>query len=347
MKSEKTENIQTAKKQKKKILVNTFASAGVLILLVIALFTLGWFTNNKVTEVDGANGQAVSGKFELAAEGTAGKYDNYLNADSGTALSGISDESSQPLENLVGTGNSTEIKWVMNGDSNFQNYSSNSEDTTEGIQPGSKGKLTFYVIPKQAGTLNLKFSLNTILYKGSAKEITESNDNSGSIISADDAAAKLVKGHILFFEKYNEESKIYSDRIDGMFTRKISDAKVDTAYKFDIYWVWPNVIDELVLPKDDSKFSTNTFNRIIGETDSVVTEGDNFFESSKNITTADITNVSAGSFVTGFSEETYNKLTYAWNSADQTIGINVRYIELQLIADENTETAVTTTTTTE
>ena len=343
MKIEKTENIQTAKKQKKKILVNTFASAGVLTLLVIALFTLGWFTNNKVTEVDGANGQAVSGKFELAAEGTAGKYDNYLNADSGTALSGISDESSQPLENLVGTGNSTEIKWVMNEKSNFQNYSSNSEDTTEGIQPGSKGKLTFYVIPKQAGTLNLKFSLNTILYGNDAKE---NSDNSGSIIPADDAAAKLVKGHILFFEKYNEKNKIYSDRIDGMFTGQIENAKVDTAYKFDIYWVWPNVIDELILPSGDSKFSTNNFNRIIGETD-IVTKDDIFFESSKNITDDDINSVKVGSFEAGFSEENYNKLTDAWNSADQTIGINVRYIELQLIADENTETAVTTTTTTE
>ena len=294
------------------------------------LMTYGWFTMNKIVEINDTEMTAVNGKFELAAADKSGLYDKYLNASDGTKLTDIIVDGGTTPTTLSATGDGkTEIKWLMSNESNFGNV------TGDGIQPGSSGKLTFYVIAKQNTDLNLTFSLDTILYNNNAEPINETNtDNSDCIIDPDSSEAKLVKGHILFFEQKNGD--IYSKRITDSFNYSITNAQENTAYKVDIYWIWPEVIDQLVLPQNDGLFSGKGYNRIIENNDSIISESDYsyyFVEEIDNLS-AMLENMSKGSVDIAFSNDYYTVLNTAWNTADQKIGTTVAYIQLSLTADE-------------
>lgn len=69
----------------------------------------------------------------------------------------------------------------------------------------------------------------------------------------------------MFFKNYDTDSKIYSDRINNTFTFTKEKAEKDTAYKVDIYWVWPKVADQLILPKDDTLLTNKEINRIVAD----------------------------------------------------------------------------------
>lgn len=327
---------------KGKIIIYLLCAAGTVILLMISVFSLGWFTNNRSTGSKMNGLRATDSNFELGAVDSSGKYDTYLEAENGNILSNISTENLLQKIDPISTGNGkNEIKWAMSSESNFGNYSGQNSDN--GIQPGSSGKLTFYVIAKQNTDLDITFSLETILYNSSAKPIDESNtDNLDCIIPETEPEARLVKGHILFFEQYDKTSKLYSHRIDGnSFNFKKQNAKADTAYKVDIYWVWPVVVDQLILPENDSCFDGKDHQKIISDADSTALKTEMTGEPDKYFSRNDLTglsemldNVSKGSGDSGFNIEYYNLLNDIWNEADQCIGSKIGYIEVKLTADE-------------
>ena len=152
---------------------------------------------------------------------------------------------------------------------------------------------------------------------------------------------KLVKGHILFFENYDENNKIYSDRINDSFTFN-REVEKGTAYKVNIYWIWPKVSDQLILPKDDTLLTEKEINRIVdNQIDIIDSNYDNFFY---NTDTTGITpeyqqmlnKVKSGSASQTFDNDDYKKLNDMWNSADQKIGIEIRYMELRLNVQKQT-----------
>lgn len=328
---------------KGKIIIYMLCAAGTIILLMISAFSLGWFTNNKSTGSHMYGLRATDSSFELGAVDSSGKYDSYLDAENGDILNNISTESLLKKIDPISTGNGkNEIKWAVSSDSNFGNYTG--ENSDNGIQPGSSGKLSFYVIAKQNTDLDITFSLETILYDISAKPIDESNtDNLDCIIPETQPEAQLVKGHILFFEQYDKTSKLYSKRIDGnsfRFTKQ--DAKADTAYKVDIYWVWPIVVDQLILPENDSCFNGKDYGKIISDEDTASLKTEMIDKTNKYFTEDTITglsemldNVSKGSDDTNFNINYYNSLNDIWNEADQLIGSKIGYIEIKLTADES------------
>ena len=328
---------------KGKIALYMLCAAGALILLIISVISFGWFVTNKRSEGSMTGLRAVSGKFELASLDSSGKYDELLTSSDGVILNDISVDGSilgKISPSATGSGGS-EIKWLMSSESNFGNY--NGENSADGIQPGSSGKLTFYVIAKQDTDLDLTFSLDTILYTNDAKPITADNtDNSDCIIPSDSPEAKLVKGHILFFENYDKTSKLYSDRIYGNKVNFVKQgAKADTAYRVDIYWIWPDVADQLVMPQNDGCFGDKEYYKVISDSDTaaLITEmaqNPEYYFADNAIAdlSAMLENVSKGSADVGFNIEYYNTLNAEWNEADQTIGSMVGYIELQLTADE-------------
>lgn len=335
LETEKKKNTVSDKKLKSKFIIRFFCTFITLIILILSFISLGWFTMNKETEVNSLKMSAEDDGFEIATKGEAGIYDDLLsNVSDGVNTENVKDESSNPIT-LVST-NGGEIKWKLTADSNIEN---NSETTSTGIQPGSKGTLTFYVIAKKSGTLNLNFSLSTILY--------EENKMNPAIVGntitdeTNPTVTKLVKGHILFFENYDENNKIYSDRINDSFTFN-REVEKGTAYKVNIYWIWPKVSDQLILPKDDTLLTEKEINRIVdNQIDIIDSNYDNFFY---NTDTTGITpeyqqmlnKVKSGSASQTFDNDDYKKLNDMWNSADQKIGIEIRYMELRLNVQKQT-----------
>lgn len=332
------DNYEHIKAHMPKIIIYTVCAAVILIALLISFVSFGWFTDNKTVE-DGINGMNAAGcKFELATAGDGGKYDNYISASDGEAPNG--EVNGLPTDkNIAMTGSGkTEIKWLMNSESSFGNNAG--EASANGIQPGSFGTLSFYVVAKQNTDLMLTISLDTVLYTTDAQPIDENNDNSAFIIPADSSEAKLSKGHILFFG--NKTNGVYSDMITDAFTFEKPGAKKDTAYKVDIYWIWPEVIDQLILPKGDSLFSGKDYQKIISDADTqtLITEmnADSacyFADTSIAELALMLDNISKGSADNSFDIDYYNKLNLKWNEADQFIGTNVGFIELKLTADDS------------
>lgn len=322
---------------KTKHLIFMLCSAGVLILLVIGYFSYGWFINNKTTSGEMAALKATDSDFELGAIDSSGVFDEYLTAEDGIQLTDVKTENLLEKISPVATGNGKNaIKWLMNSKSNFNNYSG--ENAEQGIQPGSSGKLSFYVIAKRDTTLSITFSLDTIIYSGDAKPIDGSNaDNADCIIGKDQPEARLMDGHILFFENYDDTKKLYSDRItNGKFVFSQPDAKAGTAYKADIYWVWPDVADQLILPENDNCFAAKDYGKLISDADTelfkaeLINSPEKYFADTAFDIAGIVDNVSKGTASSDFNIEYYNKLNSRWNEADQLIGKRVGYIELQV-----------------
>lgn len=327
--------------RKVKPVVFILCTAGVLILLIIGFFSFGWFINNKTTSGDMAALRSTDTDFELGAVDSSGVFDEYLTAEDGTQLSDVKTENFfeslfDKISPAATGGGKNEIKWLMSSKSNFNNYSG--ENAEHGIQPGSSGKLSFYVIAKRDTALDITFSLDTILYNTDAMPINEGNpDNSECIIAEDRSEAELVDGHILFFKNYDDTKKLYSDRItDGRFDFSEPDAKAGTAYKVDIYWIWPHVADQIILPENDLCFVSKGYEKIISDADTAAFKAElinlpeKFFADTAFDIQGIVDNVSQGTDSPGFNSEYYNKLNTKWNEADQLIGKRVGFIELQI-----------------
>ena len=311
-------------------------AAAVLIMLMVGFFSFGWFMNNKTTSGDLSLLRSSDTDFELGAFDSSGAFDEYLTAEDGNLLTGIPTENTLPIISPMSTGGGkNEIKWLVNSDSHINNFSG--ENAELGIQPGSSGKLSFYVISKRDTALDITFSLDTILYDADAEPIGEGNsDNLDHIIDEDSPESKLVDGHILFFLNY-DPSGLYSDRIsNGRFYFSKADAKAKTAYKVDIFWIWPDVADQLLLPQNDLLFEGRDFRKIISDADTFTLKEDliaspekYFSDTSFEIRNA-VNNSVLGSGSEGFNTVYYNTLNSKWNEADQMIGKTVAFMELQV-----------------
>lgn len=325
----KPNNKISYKLKKSNLIIRIICAGATFLLLLISFITFGWFMNSNFSETTSVELSSNNEMYELASKGTTGKYDSYLNAINGTEIKvkNIKDEELT----LIST-NGQEIKWMMNSESNIGN-----DSFSNGIKPDSFGKLTFYVIAKKSGTLNISFSLETILYDSEIENINNGTVNPNDCIILKEDINDFVKGHILFFEDYNTTTKIYSGRISNKFYFSENVLK-DTAYPIDIYWVWPNVVDQLILPKNDKLLTENNLKRLIADDDETFetdlkTNTKNYFLSEETDfefdTVIDI--LKQGSNTDDFNQNSYEILNEMWNNADSKIGTEVAYIELKII----------------
>lgn len=328
--------MSAVKKEKK--LIFMILAAGLLLLLVMGYFSYGWFVDRRTSSGKNTLLSSADSDFELGAIDTNGIYDEYLSAEDGTKLSGIkTGKLFGKISPTATGGGKNEIKWLVNSDSNFNNYTGQS-----GIQPGSSGVLSFYVIAKRNTDLDITFRLDTILYTDEAKPIDDSNpDNSAYIVEKDSSEAILESGHILFFESYDEASGLYSDKItDGKFQFSKVGAESGTAYQVDIYWVWPYVADQLLLPESDSFLSGKSYKKLISDADTAVLAAEmaaspeKYFADTSIDIAAVLENSVKGTDSGSFDAELYGELNDSWNAADQMIGKKVGFIELQLSNDD-------------
>ena len=329
---EKRENEKSFKKHLFLFLKNNILLAGAVFAFI--LLTAAWFVNNSRVQAGGATVSAAADrKFELAAVGTTGKYDDILKSILGNIVQDGDDWSfTEGSETKKGTKTSNgkgDIVWVMSSNQNLKN---NTENGT--IEPGSSGKLEFYVLPKDTSAKHdFTFTLTVKGYKESdGKYIQMSNS---------DKFYKLLSGHIQFFSSYDGEK--YSNPLTATasaggitITGLKRSTENETQEKVTIYWIWPYYVGDMILPDGNGKLSNDekktlfTYdlrNAIAGEMTSE--EYGKYFENPID----DALKGEIAKMVKGNIDETaYNVIYTAYNNADKYIGENGEYILVQLSA---------------
>lgn len=310
-----------------RIIVRSIGLTVVLVILLLSIQSMGWFTSNTENDVNTFDMEAVCVPFELGTADSKTSYDftttnlDYIKANDGEDKT-IADENGGSVKLSI-TADDTEIKWLINENSNISNIGNEESD---GLQPGSRGIISFYLIPKKDGALNVNFNLDLALYDSNEDKVR------------DKSVSDFAQGHILFFQQYDENSKIFSDRINNTFSYNNQNVKNNTAYKVDIYWIWPDVVDELILPKDDKLFDGRNYNRILSDDDTVFysdmsSNSQYYFSGNPEKDVSDmLLNVCKGSADNDFDTNYYKTLNKLWNNADQIIGTSAAYIELKLSA---------------
>ena len=348
-------------KNKRKVARNiVFIMAAMVAFIVICI---AWFvSNNRVNGVLGGISAKKSG-IEIGSRGRGGVHDDLLKK--------IVNEINYHLPESGGTGEHDtsqggSINWLLSENSNMKNYNNgNIFDETKdklrknyAMEPGTKGKLDFFIKSYEGGNLSLNFTLDIAPYT--------MNGEKEQTVEKTLAAAQLLSGHILYFlgEKSGETIN-YTWIKDGTFNIKIENAEVDKEYDYSIYWVWPLNLSTILLNENDEFLNGNTVefddkdstgtlrNEIIA--DMQKKPGRYFFSSLtgaplNNIDCAEIKeipNIHANSGKT--NGETYNKqlfvdLSSYYNQADMKIGSEISFIRATL---EYTGPSEATTKTTE
>ncbi|MDO4478728.1 MAG: hypothetical protein Q4B73_06805 [Lachnospiraceae bacterium] len=267
-----------------KTLRRTFLKTGVFVLaalVALVLIALGWFVNNNKVTAAGmtANAQAHYA-FYLATEkpvGHQGVFDDNGSAGSLLERSLIGAKRVEPeagqtvtFENLpklkVGpheyeADGRTFIVADADGVSLMVNATSHvGNDTEDGfLAPGSKGAVTFYIIPLEDDLGDVDLTLSLAAY-GITSTVDESGQNvtaTGALITGDDQFTKLLSGHMLIFKGKDADGN-YSDRLmpvikgDGTisypFKMPGGSWQADKPVEITLYWLWPHRFDNYVYP---------------------------------------------------------------------------------------------------
>lgn len=264
--------IQDLKNQWKVFFRTGFVVLAALIAIIAA--SIAWFVSNNKVDLTGMSIRAAGSEFDLAAyknnaESTNGVYDKLLLVPTG--------EPAINNEYLATSGNRTAISWAITDKSNLRNE----KDESLGIEPGSSGSITFYIIPHKSGALNVSLTLSLTGYtlKNNGTELTQENLNPESLTDIKEDAQQLLEGHILLFAGYDEKKNSYKGWIsqDGdPWTMSLDDtSSIDTssldtssldkpslsqnkngeliwsnenataekAYPVTVYWIWPELLE--------------------------------------------------------------------------------------------------------
>ncbi len=244
--------IQDLKNQWKVFFRTGFVVLAALIAIIAA--SIAWFVSNNKVGLTGMSIRAAGSEFDLAASAknsasTKGVYDNLLSVPTGESIKGN--------EYLATSGNSTAISWAITADSNLRNE----KDESLGIEPGSSGSITFYIIPHKSGALNVSLTLSLTGYTLKDNG-TELKPKLLTDIKAD--AQQLLEGHILLFAGYDEKKNSYkgwiskdgdpwimslgdnsslSQKENGELIWSNKDATAENAYPVTVYWIWPELLE--------------------------------------------------------------------------------------------------------
>lgn len=228
-------------------------------LLAIIIASIAWFVSNTKVTASGTKIQAAGSEFDLAAAiGSEGAYDELLDVPSGTK------ESIGGQNFLTTGGGNASITWAITEASNIRNQ------IDRGVEPGSRGKLTFYIISHKDGPLSVTLDLQMTGYNSKKDSPTSSTD----IKEIDSVAQQLLEGHLLVFAGYDSDSNSYKGWIsedatswvmdlgedntegngvilsrdeDGRLVWTAENAVKDTAYPITLYWIWPEMLESYLM----------------------------------------------------------------------------------------------------
>lgn len=157
---------------------------------------------NREVENNGLSMAATDMPFELAAVNNETDYDYYLTAESTNV--------SQHITNAT----AEKIKWFMNDVT--------VSEENDGLHPGSHGTFTFKLYTSQ-DDLTVSFTVRSSAYRyvtdnyGNVLKDANNKDRI-ELIGSNEAVSKYLKGHLLFFEAYDNSTGYYSKRISDYFT---------------------------------------------------------------------------------------------------------------------------------
>lgn len=301
-------------KKKRRLLMLKIIPVAVLAFILIAV-SLAWFTLDKALDLDSFGMKSVDSPFELK---TVGSKDS-LKAEilDSNEYSLVSDESN------ITSDKDNKIYWLLNDESGM----------TKGINPGSHGKLTFYVVPNQSGEMEIQFNIGLTGYTA------EDNDGETAYEKlSDETLEKFLNGHIMFFTDYKDGN--YSGFLyDETLTRTFSDCQVGTPIPVTIYWVWPNTLGQILLKSTDEYLSSESSVLFADESeeresfaDYITKHTDSYFKTENGVSEAD--KEAIRKMLTG---QTYDpsqlaSLSSMYNNADETIGTNVSELLVELTA---------------
>ena len=253
-----------------------FFRTGIIVIaafIVMIVASIAWFVSNTRVDATGVAIQPADMPFDLAAAGTEsnasadrGMYDKLLTVSPG-ALREIDEKKYWSTD-----GSHTSICWAVTPESNMNNTGEDGKPT--GIEPGSYGKMTFYIIPNKDGSLKVTLDLVLTGYQIADNKKNEANVPQNDLTEVTDPSLQqLLEGHVLLFAGYNEKAGCYKGWISrdaeewsmrlgseteaavlesksGKLTWNNTNAKKDTAYPVTIYWIWPERLESYLRKAD-------------------------------------------------------------------------------------------------
>ena len=228
---------------------------------------------------------------------------------------------SDNIEYIVGDADNISLR--VNSKSNVNNTAQN-----DYVGPGSKGEITFFIIPNVAGenTLNITVSL-------AAYGLSEPNNGEVTAqLVNNDQLSKILCGHMLLFREKDEQGK-YASQIkptlgeDGSiqfrFTKEDNWA-VNQPIEITLYWIWPYRFENLIYPgQPNSVFKTS------GEAQNKFLSWANHHQDYIVYPSAELADAGAE-----MSNSDFAKWSSGYNRGDQLIGDNVAYFVLTIQAEE-------------
>lgn len=298
-----------------------FLVSGLFVLAaIVAIFAcLAWFAANNRVSATGSTIGAKAARYSLTAagEGDDGAHVGYYERD------GRTEDEKRDIAGL-----STDHSMTVTFDSNLNN------NDAGGLYPGARGVITFTVTPNSKNLSGVTIDISRIL---------KTNDGG---ITKDEATQliKLTKGHLLFFREMN----------NGYYSKRITDSKIvlspDDFCKegssettepktVNVYWVWPEYIQNLVLVKDANYYNNlfaevgsdyNSLQAYVNGSEGVQGHKDEFYYGvAGGITAQDAPNLAKT-----MSSANLATCSALYNNADDYIGANVKYLQLTLSARE-------------
>lgn len=253
-----------------------FFRTGIIVVaafIVMIVVSIAWFVRNTRVAATGATIRPADMPFDLAAAGTEsnasadrGMYDELLTVSPGAS------REIKGKKYWSTDGSHTSICWAVTPESNMNNTGEDGKPT--GIEPGSYGKMTFYIIPNKDGPLKVTLDLVLTGYQIADDKKKEENVTKNDLTEVTDPSLQqLLEGHILLFAGYNEKMGCYKGWISrdagewsmrpgsekeaavlesksGKLTWNNTNAKKDTAYPVTIYWIWPERLESYLRKAD-------------------------------------------------------------------------------------------------
>lgn len=237
--------IQKRKKKARQSFVLVLAAAVAFLALGVA-----WFVSN--SRVNGVLGRisAKESGIEIGSKGNQGVHDDILKQVKSDLTYHLPGEGSN---NQHDTSLGGSINWLLNPDSKMNNYSEGKSFTDTGakfrkdyaMEPGTKGRLDFFIKPYEEGDLSLEFSLDIVPYV--------MNGDTPQVVDKTSTASQFLSGHIVYFlrETQNDDTVKYTWIKNGTFRITIPKAEKNKEYNYSIYWVWPLNLSTILLNEND------------------------------------------------------------------------------------------------
>ena len=336
------ENLEELKKEKKKRIRQMIVFIVAAIAVIIAL-CIAWFvSNNRVNGISGRISAKESG-IEIGSRGSQGVHDDILKKVKSDLTYHLPGEGSN---NQHDTSLGGSINWLLDSDSNMNNYSQGKSFTDTGakfrkdyaMEPGTKGKLDFFIKPYEEGDLSLEFSLDIVPY-------VMDGDTPRVVDNKTSTAPQFLSGHIVYFLGETQNDTVtYTWIKNGTFRITIPKAEKDKEYNYSIYWVWPLNLSTILLNKNDEFLNESTIEFDDKDAtgalrDQIVTDmtihPEKYFFSSLTGKPLDTNYEELNVIKDILNNSTYDKqlfvdLSSYYNQADMKIGENISFITATL-----------------